>query len=81
VKERASEVADNLKQHAPKLGGSVLGPAPAPFEKIKGKYRWHIILKCPDSRTVHEILAATRNALRSEGTVQIIVDVDPVSMM
>jgi len=81
VKERAAEVAENLRQHAPTFGGAVLGPAPAPFGLLKGKVRWHIILKAPDSRTVHEMLAASRNTLRSEGSVQIIVDVDPVSML
>ena len=81
VRERAAEVAENLRQHAPTFGGAVLGPALAPFGLIKGKVRWHIILKAPDSRTVHEMLAASRNTLRSEGGVQIIVDVDPVSML
>ncbi len=81
VKDRAAEAAENLAQHAPRFGGKVLGPAPAPFARIKGKHRLHIILKAPDARTVHEILAASRNTLRSEGSVQFIVDVDPVSML
>lgn len=33
-----------------------LGPAPAPFFKLRGLYRWHIILKTRTSREMNKIL-------------------------
>ena len=62
----------------------VLGPAEAPIPKLKGKYRWQILLK---SRSVSlsqhlltEIERLSRKALQSKG-VHLILDVDPYQMI
>ena len=62
---------------------SILGPAPAPIEKLRGKYRFQILLKCPDTKSTlpilasaFEELAARRIALKS-----IQVDIDPLSLL
>lgn len=69
----------------------VLGPAPAAIAKLKHRYRWHLVLKSvkendPSGAILHQALQQTLRAFRSSSTgkmknVQIIVDVDPVSMM
>ncbi len=62
----------------------VLGPAEAPLAKLKGKYRWQILVKCKGVELLHyflrEIEALTRKMLRGSG-VNLIVDVDPYQML
>ncbi len=62
----------------------VLGPAEAPLAKLKGKYRWQILIKCKRAELLHyflrEIEGVTRKMLRGSG-VGLIVDVDPYQML
>lgn len=62
---------------------AVLGPAPCPFGKLKGLYRWHVILRGKRGQAVREVC---REALKSFSTsriskVRIMVDVDPQNML
>jgi primosomal protein N' (replication factor Y) len=63
----------------------MLGPASAAIPKLKGNFRWHILLKSfkesdPAGQRLHEAL---RRALqhRKGGTAKVVIDVDPVAMM
>jgi primosomal protein N' (replication factor Y) len=62
----------------------VLGPAEAPLAKLRGKYRWQILIKCKKTGLLHyflrEIELVTRKMLRGSG-VGLIVDVDPYQML
>jgi primosomal protein N' (replication factor Y) len=69
----------------------ILGPAPAALSKLRGQYRWHILVKDLKSKDISGRIAheALRNALRSyqtsaigkSRTVKLIIDADPQSMM
>lgn len=62
----------------------VLGPVPAPIARIKGRYRWQLLLKGENSRLIHLATAVVQQAERALtlGTgVQIVLDVDPVDMI
>jgi primosomal protein N' (replication factor Y) len=88
VKQVAESAAEGLRGAL--ITGSarspleILGPVPAPIEKIRGKYRYHLLLKGEDSRAVHRagafIQQFERQWTRGRG-VQIILDVDPVDML
>jgi primosomal protein N' (replication factor Y) len=62
----------------------VLGPVEAPITKLKGKYRWQILVKSKQAGILHEFLdrveGMARKSLRSSG-VSMIVDVDPYQML
>jgi primosomal protein N' (replication factor Y) len=62
----------------------VLGPAEAPLSKLKGKYRWQILIKCGKAVLLHylleEVQGLSKKILRSSG-VSMIVDVDPYQML
>jgi primosomal protein N' (replication factor Y) len=62
----------------------VLGPAEAPLAKLRGKYRWQILIKCKKTGLLHyflrEIEVVTRKMLRGSG-VGLVVDVDPYQML
>ena len=62
-------------------GSQVLGPAPAPVSRIKGRYRYHLMLKCPDSTSVHRILDRASALVRGPSGAKVIIDIDPISML
>jgi primosomal protein N' (replication factor Y) (superfamily II helicase) len=62
----------------------ILGPVPAPIAKIKGRYRWQMLIKGENNRILHQAANLIREAEKRllQGTgVQIILDVDPVDML
>jgi primosomal protein N' (replication factor Y) len=78
-------VAKALKSTAAGSTGDlhVLGPAPAPIERLRGKYRVQLLLKAPAHansapalREAFDLLTAQRVPL---GSVR--VDVDPLSLL
>jgi primosomal protein N' (replication factor Y) len=58
----------------------IMGPAEAPIAKIKGRYRWHMLLMGENVSTLHrlarDILANTKT---TDSTVT--VDVDPINFL
>jgi primosomal protein N' (replication factor Y) (superfamily II helicase) len=79
VRRRAEALRDML---VPREGIEVLGPAPMPHARLKGRYRWHLTLR---GRSVEKLHAAAFVALEApppaglSGT-RLQVDVDPVGM-
>jgi primosomal protein N' (replication factor Y) len=62
-------------------GMEILGPAPSPISRAKGYFRWQLILK---GKSVLEMTESLRRAManvRLGKEIQVVVDVDPVSML
>jgi len=78
---RCAALAERLRSAAADADVEVLGPAPAPLSRIRGRYRHHVMLKERTPGDLHRVLRACRGDLRSQGGVQVIVDVDPVSLL
>ncbi|MDD5428188.1 MAG: primosomal protein N' [Candidatus Omnitrophica bacterium] len=78
----AAKVAGELKQAIARQAPSMLisGPAPAPILRMRGYYRYNIILKNKDRPAICELLKKVLGAFRKPYGVLIAVDVDPVSM-
>ena len=74
----ACEVGRALKGSPESL--RISGPAPAPLERLQGRWRFQVLLRAPDRRAV---LAALEAALpeRPPSGVQVAVDVDPQDLM
>jgi primosomal protein N' (replication factor Y) len=84
VRRLAEEVAKSLAQAATPEGIRVLGPAPAPIERIKQRYRWQVMVKSRELKPMREALATMRadvgpSAERDD--VYLAIDIDPVRMM
>lgn len=63
---------------------TILGPSPAPYEKLRSWYRFHILVKAGSKRAISElahILNAWRAPQRSEESYRYALDVDPVEML
>lgn len=54
------------------------GPAPAPLERLKGKWRFQLLLRAPSAGLLKELLRA---ALPERPGVELIVDVDPQDLL
>jgi primosomal protein N' (replication factor Y) len=85
VQESCAAMARFLRQQAAqeKLVVEILGPAPAPLDKIRDNYRWQLLLKIGDSdtlKTLGNALRTSRAVLLSAGC-EFSVDVDPENMM
>ena len=63
-------------------GVRLLGPAPAPIARIKGKTRWQLLLKGPTHASLFAPLSAIESCLRTlPSSVKVIIDVDPGAML
>jgi primosomal protein N' (replication factor Y) len=62
----------------------ILGPAEAPISRLKGKYRWQILIKSKSMSLLKHLLNAvekdSRKILQSSG-VNLVLDVDPYQMI
>lgn len=86
VEKKVEEKTEEFVKIVKKLRFSaieILGPAPAPMVKLKGKYRWRCLIK---GREVKKLQAAIREILnkwdeiQKEG-VRLEVDVDPQNLL
>jgi primosomal protein N' (replication factor Y) len=82
AQRRATLVTDAIRR----AGGrelKILGPAPAPLFRLKGRYRFQAIVRAGRRRQLSEILNEALNRLeKSRSPVRdVIVDVDPASLL
>jgi primosomal protein N' (replication factor Y) len=87
VATAAEKLAELLRDSARRLrlaDVQILGPAPAPLSKIRGQYRWQILLKGPTSAALHKLV----RKIISRGSrwppwpgVRVRIVVDPVEML
>ena len=59
----------------------LLGPVPAPLAKLRGKYRYHLLLQTSDRDRLAQVLHQLQSTLNPPDGVQWIVDADALSML
>jgi primosomal protein N' (replication factor Y) (superfamily II helicase) len=83
VQDAALELARSARRFSGR-GLDVLGPAPAPLSKLRGRYRWQLLLKGSELESLHHfcsrLVEQPPAAIRSK-TVKLTVDVDPDNML
>ncbi|MBL8909418.1 MAG: primosomal protein N' [Archangium sp.] len=63
-------------------GVRLLGPAPAPITRIKGKTRWQLVLKGPSHAALTRPVDAIEKAMEEvPRSVRVLLDVDPAAML
>jgi primosomal protein N' (replication factor Y) len=64
-------------------GLQVLGPAPAPLERLRGEYRVQVLVKASDRRAMQAALGAMLEGLdrRAVRVEDLVIDVDPLSTL
>ena len=83
VTARAVALADWCERSIARNGLPLLllGPAPCPIERIKDRWRMHLILKGPTQAIGRWVRAVAPRLAMPRGGVRISVDRDPVSLM
>lgn len=79
---RARAAADAIRA----AGGNdlrILGPAIAPLARLKGKYRFQIMIRCNNRRRLSDALNAAVDHLEGapSGARDLVIDVDPASLL
>jgi primosomal protein N' (replication factor Y) len=62
-------------------GGRLLGPSPAPIAKLRGKYRYHLIVQGQQLAAVRQALVEAQRAGKQTETLHWQIDVDPQEML
>jgi primosomal protein N' (replication factor Y) len=81
-REKAEEEAGRIGESLRKLGAGLRlsGPAPAPLERLQGRWRFQILLRSSKRTAVLDALESAVPERASAG-VQVAVDVDPQDLM
>lgn len=72
----AKVMADGLS-----ADGEVLGPSPAPLSRIRGRFRWQILVKEREEMRARIRLRTLLTQLDLPHTIKVNVDVDPVDLL
>ena len=59
----------------------LLGPAAAPISKLRGRFRFHLLLQAANGKTLRSLVAATVQEIKCPGDLQLMIDVDPLSLL
>jgi primosomal protein N' (replication factor Y) len=86
VEKQAKTLASKLRESRARVPNycdqiEVLGPAPAPIEKLRNRYRWQLLLKGKQSSILLEFANQSRRFAPRSRHVRLHIDVDPYSML
>jgi primosomal protein N' (replication factor Y) len=84
AREAAGRLAAHARTAPDALGRRVeiLGPSAAPLARLRGRYRFRLLLRARERGPLRAVIGAVRAEMaRLDGRVRAVVDVDPVSML
>jgi primosomal protein N' (replication factor Y) len=83
--ERATEFLRALIDQRGVEGVHVIGPAPCPIERIKSRWRWHLLLRSRRSSEMSRVLQYFATHFAPEGKssahMRLVLDRDPVTLL
>ena len=81
--QMADHIAEEIQRSASELQKEVivLGPSTAPVEKLRGKYRFHMMISANRQGDIQDVVRRAQTTIKSIDDVQWIVDIDPQDMM
>lgn len=80
----AESLAAGVRAACDATGVVLRGPAPAPIERLRGRFRWQILVSSERTRALHDVVQRVQRAWKAASaarTIRLVVDVDPVSML
>ena len=81
--EQAKLIGKQARKLAARLGGNateIIGPAESPLAKIRGRFRYQMLIKGQDINVLHQI-AQELLQKHTDSAVKLTVDVDPENFM
>jgi len=81
VERAALDSGRRIEEAVKDLGGTRMqGPAPAPLARIKGVWRYHILIRSPHRVTLRKAIESVMLTRKWKG-VDVAIDVDPLNML
>lgn len=82
----AREFRDAIKAEGTQTEGNaafieIIGPSPLPFYKLRGQFRWHVMIKQPPSSDLLKQIKRTLDGIKKPAGVQAAIDVDPMNIL
>jgi primosomal protein N' (replication factor Y) (superfamily II helicase) len=59
----------------------LLGPAPPPIAKLRGKYRQHLLMQANEPKILNRILRHVSAEIKTPEDIQWVIDIDPIDML
>lgn len=73
------QIRDTLQQRG--VASHISGPAPAPIAKLRGKFRYHMLIRSAQQEALCHAIREVTSQFAANNEVQWIVDVDAISML
>ncbi|HTL48508.1 MAG TPA: primosomal protein N' [Verrucomicrobiae bacterium] len=77
----ARDLKETLCAAHPGLSRAILGPAPLPFYKLRGHFRWHVMMKCGLGEDLVPTVLQALSKIKKPSAVAVAVDVDPLNIL
>jgi primosomal protein N' (replication factor Y) len=77
----AEEISQRLEDTVPVASVKVLGPAPCLIEKLRGKYRYHILIKNMAGHNARSLLSDFLRNKRLPSGINMAVDIDALDLL
>ncbi len=84
VEQAARTLHDEIEKLVQDVAGDtwfVLPAGSCVLGKLRGSYRWHIVVKCPLEDDISSVLGRLFRARKAQPSVHVAVDVDPVDLL
>lgn len=65
----------------PHASVDLLGPAPCPIERVRGRWRWHMLLRSSDAVRLTRVCGYLAHRAPGQAGTRVVVDRDPVSLL
>lgn len=79
--ELLSQATGHLQREGARMGLRVLGPAPAPLAQIKGRRRYHCLLKALQWQGIRDVYGSLLRVMPRTSPLRVGLDLDPVNML
>ena len=81
VLKTAKQLASSFTIHHPPSTIHLLGPAPAPLYRLRGKYRMRLLVKADRKVNLPELMKGWVESVAAPSSVRIKIDMDPVGFL
>lgn len=76
-----AEFSRHLRRLGQECGVRILGPAPAPLAVLRGRKRFHCLLKSDTWPAIRGVFSGVKKAMGQEKQIRLSMDLDPLDMM